>query len=43
MFSLLHELGAGGEYPLMSLGPESPLLIRGEGIPENDHGLVLFC
>jgi hypothetical protein len=43
VFPLLHEPGAGGEYPLMSLGPECPLLIGGEGVPENDHGLVLFC
>ena len=42
MFSLLHELGADGEYPLVGPGPESALLICGEGVPEIDHGLVLF-
>ena len=42
VLSLLHELGADGEYPLVGPGPESALLICGEGVPEIDHGLVLF-
>jgi hypothetical protein len=41
-FPLLHEPGGSGEHPFMGLGPESPLLICGEGVPETDHRTVLI-
>ncbi|MGD0246608.1 MAG: hypothetical protein ABSB59_40635 [Streptosporangiaceae bacterium] len=42
VFPFLHEPGTCGEYPLVGLCPESALLIRVEGVPEINHGLVLI-